>query len=109
MAQVTRLTTAMNKSQMISDIAAQTELTRQEVAAVFTALNGVIARHVTKGAAGQCTIPGLMKIKTVTKPAQPARKNVPNPFRPGEFMDVNARPASTRVKIVPLKGLKDMV
>ena len=36
-------------------------------------------------------------------------KGVPNPFRPGELMDVKAKPASTRVKVVPLKALKDMV
>ena len=109
MARVTRLTTAMNKTQMLSEIAEQTELTRKDVAAVFTALNGVIARHVKKGAVGHFTIPGLLKIKTVTKPAQRAKKDVPNPFRPGELMDVQAKPASTRVKIVPLKGLKDLV
>ena len=49
-----------------------------------------------------------MKIKTVTKPAQETKKNVPNPFRPGEFMDVKARPASTRVKSFRLKKLKEI-
>jgi hypothetical protein len=51
----------------------------------------------------------LLKIKTIKKPAQRAKKNVPNPFRPGELMDVKAKPASTRVKVLPLKKLKDMV
>ncbi|RMG39963.1 MAG: DNA-binding protein, partial [Candidatus Dadabacteria bacterium] len=45
----------------------------------------------------------------VKRPARPARKNVPNPFKPGEFMDVAARPASWRVKVTPLKKLKEMV
>ena len=49
-----------------------------------------------------------MKIKVMKKPAQRARKNVPNPFRPGETMDVQAKPASTSVKVLPLKKLKDM-
>ena len=40
--------------------------------------------------------------------AKKARKNVPNPFKPGEFMDVAAKPASTSVKVLPLKRLKDM-
>ena len=53
-------------------------------------------------------IPGLMKIKVMKKPAQRARKNVPNPFRPGETMDMKAKPASTFVKVLPLKKLKDM-
>jgi hypothetical protein len=42
------------------------------------------------------------------KPARKAQKGVPNPFRPGELMDVAAKPASIRVKALPLKKLKDM-
>ena len=109
MARVKNLTGAMTKTQMLSDIAESTELSRRQVASVFEALESVIERHVKKGAVGNCTIPGLLKIKTVKKPAQRAKKNVPNPFKPGELMDVKAKPASTRVKILPLKKLKDMV
>jgi hypothetical protein len=71
-------------------------------------LENVIERHVKKRSVGEFTLPGLLKIKTVKKPAQRARKGVPNPFKPGETMDVAAKPASTRVKITPLKKLKDM-
>ncbi len=103
------LNQAMTKSQMFSEIAESTELSKRDVASVFDALETVIERHVKKGSVGYCTVPGLMKIKTVQKPAQPAKQHVPNPFRPGEFMDVKAKPASTRVKILALKKLKDMV
>ena len=41
------------------------------------------------------------------RPARPARKNVPNPFKPGEVMDVARKPATTRVKVLPLKKLKE--
>jgi len=99
----------MTKTQMFSEIADSTELSRRQVASVFDALESIIERHIKKGAVGICTVPGLMKIKTVKKPAQKARTNVPNPFRPGEFMDVKAKPATTRVKVLPLKKLKDMV
>ena len=109
MAKVKGLKQAMTKSQMFSEIAESTELSKRDVASVFGALETVIERHVKKGAVGHCTVPGLMKIKTVKKPAQKARKNVPNPFRPGELMDVKAKRASTSVKILPLKKLKDMV
>ena len=54
------------------------------------------------------TWPRPDEIKVVKKPAQGARKNVPNPFRPGETMDVKAKPASTSVKVLPLKKLKEM-
>ena len=99
----------MTKTQMFSEIAESTELSKKQVASVFDALESVIERHVSKGSVGSCTIPGLMKVKTLKKPAQKAKKNVPNPFRPGELMNVKAKPASTRVKILPLKKLKDMV
>ena len=33
---------------------------------------------------------------------------MPNPFRPGETMDANAKPASSSLKVLPLKKLKDM-
>jgi nucleoid DNA-binding protein len=108
-AKVKGLKTAMTKTQIFSEIAESTELSKRQVASVFDALETVVARHVRKGSVGNCTIPGMMKIKTVKKPAQKAKKNVPNPFRPGELMDVKAKPASTRVKILPLKKLKDMV
>ena len=108
LARVKNLTEAMTKTQLFSDIAEKTKLTRRQVADVFEALESVIERHVQKGAVGACTIPGLMKIRVMKKPAQRARKNVPNPFRPGETMDVQAKPASTSVKVLPLKKLKDM-
>jgi nucleoid DNA-binding protein len=99
---------AMTKTAMLQSIADETGLTRKQVGAVMDSLSGIIESHVKKGAAGTCTIPGLMKIKTLRKPAQKARKNVPNPFKPGETMDVAAKPARTVVKILPLKKLKDM-
>jgi hypothetical protein len=42
------------------------------------------------------------------KPATEAATR-PNPFKPGEMMDVKAKPARRVVKVRPLKNLKDMV
>ena len=100
---------AMSKTQVLSEIAESTGLPRKQVAGVIEELAGIIDRHVRKGAVGQFTMPGLFKIKTVKRPARKAQKGVPNPFKPGELMDVPARPATTRVKVTPLKKLKDMV
>lgn len=99
---------AMTKTAMLQSIADETGMARKDVAAVLESLGGLIEGHIKKGAVGACTIPGLMKIKTIRKPAQKARKNVPNPFKPGEMMDVAAKPARTVVKVLPLKKLKDM-
>lgn len=98
----------MTKTQLYNEIATQTGLAKRDVQAVFDALASVIERHVRKRGAGTFTLPGLLKVVTVKKPAQKARKGVPNPFRPGELMDVAAKPASIKVKVRPLKKLKDM-
>lgn len=95
------------KTAILAEIAENTELSRKQVASVLDELADLIERHIKKGAVGEFTLPGLLKIKTVKKPATKAKKGVPNPFRPGETMDVAAKPASTRVKVLPLKGLKD--
>jgi nucleoid DNA-binding protein len=97
------------KTQLLNELVDKTELSKKDVASVLDELGDIIERHVKKRAVGEFTLPGLLKIKTVKKPAQKARKNVPNPFKPGEVMDVAAKPASTKVKIMPLKKLKDMV
>ena len=99
----------MTKSEIFSEISENTGLTKKEVAGVFDELGVVIERHIKKRGAGQFTLPGLLKIKAVKRPARPAQKNVPNPFKPGELMDIAARPASMKVKVTPLKKLKDMV
>jgi len=100
---------AMTKTQVLSEIAENTGLSKKEVSAVFDELGIIINRHVKKGAVGAFTLPGLLKIKTVKKPARKARKGVPNPFKPGELMDIKAKPASVKIKVLPLKKLKDMV
>ncbi|APR66962.1 DNA-binding protein [Thalassolituus oleivorans] len=105
---VTALKDKYTKTQILNEIAENTGLTRKEVNAVLEELGIVIERHIKKRAVGEFTLPGLLKIKTIKKPAQKARKNVPNPFRPGETMDVAAKPATTRLKVLPLKKLKDM-
>jgi nucleoid DNA-binding protein len=95
------------KTEILNEIAENTSVSKKEVAAVLEELGVLIERHVKKRAVGEFTLPGLLKIKSVGRPARPARKNVPNPFRPGELMDIPRKPATTRVKVLPLKKLKE--
>ena len=103
----TAITEKDTKTAILTEIATNTDLSRKQVDAVLNELGGIIERHLKKRGVGEFTLPGLLKIKAVKKPAQPARKNVPNPFKPGEVMDIAKKPASTRVKILPLKKLKE--
>ena len=95
-----------NKTQILDHIAASTALSRKQVAAVIDSLGDVIEAHVKKNAVGEFVLPGLLKISTVHKPASKAHKGI-NPFTKEEVM-FKAKPASTAVKVRPLKKLKDM-
>ena len=95
------------KTEILNEIAQNTDLSKKQVSAVLDELGSVIERHIRKRSVGEFTLPGLLKIKSVVRPARPARKGVPNPFKPGELMDVPRKPASTRVKVLPLKKLKE--
>lgn len=95
-----------NKTQILDQIAASTELSRKQVSAVLDSLADVIESHVKKNAVGEFVLPGLMKISTVRKPAVKAHKGI-NPFTKEEVM-FKAKPATTVVKVRPLKKLKDM-
>jgi nucleoid DNA-binding protein len=95
------------KTEIFTAIAEETELKRPQVAAVFEALGVQIKKSL--GKAGSFAIPGLVKIEKKKVPARPARKNVPNPFKPGEMMNVKAKPASTKIKVRALSGLKGLI
>ena len=97
------------KTEIFSEIAQETNIPRKQVAAVFEAMGGLIRKDMSARGPGIFTVPGLMKIKRIHKPARPARKGVPNPFKPGELMDVPAKPARRVVKVLALKALKEMV
>ena len=99
----------MTKSELLNAIAVDTDLTRRQVNAVLESLNSQISRSLGRRGAGAFTLPGLVKIEKKRVPARKARRGVPNPFKPGELMDVAAKPASTKVKVRALKSLKDMV
>lgn len=100
--------TRYTKTQIVDYIAEENELTRAQVNGVLDSLADVIELHIKKRSCGEFVLPGLLKIQAVKKPARKAKKGVPNPFRPGELMDVAAKPASIAVKVRPLKKLKDM-
>jgi nucleoid DNA-binding protein len=99
------ITGKLSKSQMLNDIAESTGLNRKQVAGVLDELESMISRSVNKKGSGEFTLPGLMKIMTVKKPARKARKGV-NPFT-GEEIMIKAKPASTAVRVRPLKKLKE--
>jgi len=100
-------TKAASKSAILQELADETGLSRKQVASVFDGLANMIKNHLGKKGPGVVTIPGLLKLKLVRKPATKARKGK-NPFT-GEEMMFKAKPARNVVKALPLKNLKEMV
>ena len=86
----------------------RSDLTKKQVGQVLDVLSEVIGTQLGKKGSGTFVLPGLLKITRVSKPARKAGKK-PNPFKPGEMMDVKARAAHNVVKVRPLKKLKEMV
>ena len=96
---------APTKSEIMATISRETDLSRKQVSGVFESLNGVIRKSLRGN--GVVTVPGLLKLKVVKRPATKARKGV-NPFT-GQEMMFKAKPASKKVRALPLKSLKGMV
>ena len=69
------------KSEIYAKIVEDTGLTRKDVAAVFDSLNSQIKKNLgSRGAPGMFTVPGLLKMRVVKKPARKARKGVTTGF-----------------------------
>ncbi len=102
----TALKEAMTKTQILDALSESTGLQKKDVASVLDQLGVVIERHIRRRAVGTFTLPGLLKIKVVRKPATKARKMM-SPFT-GQEIEVAAKPASRAVKVQPLSGLKRM-
>ena len=63
------------KSEIYAKIVEDTGLTRKDVAAVFDSLNAQIKKNLGgRGGPGLFTVPGLLKMRVVKKPA---RKGMP--------------------------------
>jgi nucleoid DNA-binding protein len=100
--------TKQTKSQILSVLAEDTELSKKEVTAVLDALAELAHAHLKKGGSGEFSVPSLgIKLRRVIKPAREAREGT-NPFT-GEKIMIKAKPASTAVKATALKALKDAV
>jgi nucleoid DNA-binding protein len=95
------------KSQILATLSEKTELSKKDVQKVFDALEELIRKDLGKKGPGVFSIPGLVKLKVVRKPATKERKGI-NPFTKEEQI-FKAKPARNVVKAAPLKAIKDMV
>jgi nucleoid DNA-binding protein len=97
----------LNNTEIMAALCEATGLTKQQVAGLFDELSGLIKKNLDEQGPGVFTIPDLLQIKVIRKPAVEEHKGI-NPFTKEEMI-VKAKPATNSVKLVPLKGLKAMV
>jgi nucleoid DNA-binding protein len=97
----------MNKTEIVAALAEATGLTKQQVSDLFDELGKLIGKNLGSDGPGTFALPGLLQIKVVRKPATEEHQGI-NPFTKEEMV-IKAKPATNVVKIIALKGLKDLV
>jgi nucleoid DNA-binding protein len=95
----------MTKSALVAYLAEHSAVELKSVKAVLASLEATILASVHKKGAGLFQLPGLLKITSQAIPAKPKRKGK-NPFT-GEEQVFAAKPATVKIKVRPLKKLKD--
>ena len=95
----------LNKSGLVAHIAEASQVAAKDVRAVLSALEGAIHGSMSKKGAGAFVLPGVLKITSVSVAAKPKRKGI-NPFT-GKETTFAAKPATVKVKVRPMKKLKD--
>jgi nucleoid DNA-binding protein len=96
-----------SKSELVREIAAATDLKATKVMEVFDTLTAIMAADLGKKGVGEFNFNGLLKLKTVQKPATKARKGR-NPFT-GEEITIKAKPASRKVRVRALRALNNLI
>ena len=95
----------LSKSALVHHLAGTSGAAAKDVRAVIAALEDTIRASISKKGPRTFVLPGLLKITAVAVPAKKARKGI-NPFT-GQETVFAAKPATVKVKVRPMKKLKD--
>jgi len=98
---------ALNKTALTAHLSEASGVEPKAVKAVLAALEATTLASMNKKGIGEFTLPGLLKVVALKVPAKPKRKGI-NPFTKEEQWFA-AKPATVKVKVRPLKKLKDAV
>ena len=90
---------AMTKSAVVQHLSTETKLSKKQVLEVFDKLSDLIRQQLGKKGPGVFTLPGLLKLKKVHKPATKERKGI-HPITKLETTFA-AKPARNMVRRVP--------
>lgn len=99
-------TKVATKAEIYASLSEKSGLAKKDVANVFSALSELIGNELGKKGPGLFTVPGLLKLKVVRRPATKAKPGI-NPFTKAPIT-IKAKPARNVVKAIPLKSLKEL-
>jgi nucleoid DNA-binding protein len=97
----------LNKTEVIAHLCEVSGLAKPQVSGLLDELAKLIEKNLSEQGPGVFVIPNLVQFKAVRKPAVEAHTGI-HPITKQEIQ-VKAKPAKNAVKLVALKGLKDMV
>jgi nucleoid DNA-binding protein len=97
--------TVLTKSQLVAHLADAAKVAAKDVRELLAALEETIRASISRKGPRTFVLPGILKITAVAVPAKKARKGI-NPFT-GEATVFKAKPATVKVKVRPMKKLKD--
>ena len=95
----------LSKSALVQHLSGASGAAAKDVRAVIAALEETIRASISRKGPRTFVMPGILKITAVAVPAKKARKGI-NPFT-GEETIFKAKPATVKVKVRPMKKLKD--
>jgi nucleoid DNA-binding protein len=95
----------LTKSALVAHLADAAKVAAKDVRALLAALEETIHASISRKGPRTFVLPGLFKITVTNVPAKKARKGI-NPFT-GEPATFKAKPATVKVKVRPMKKLKD--
>lgn len=95
---------SISRVDILARLADSAEITTKQAKLVFGELEAIITEAVSKKGTGLFKFPGLFKVQAVHVAAKPKRKGI-NPFTKEEQV-FPAKPATTKVKLRPMKKLK---
>jgi nucleoid DNA-binding protein len=99
------LAEVLSKTGLIQHLAEDTGVELKAVKLVYASLENAMLGAVHKKGARTFMFPGFFKVLVIDVPAKPKRKGI-NPFT-GEEQMFKAKPATVKLKIRPMKKLKD--
>ena len=95
----------LTKRELLIALITDSGLTKRQVESVLDGLRAALVKELKTNAI--VTVPGLLKLRVITKPARPERRSINPATR--QPMTIPAKPARKSLKSFPLKVFKDDV